>query len=128
MPGKLFRPTILAVAGFLLPCRSARAEGPTVADCLASSDASLKLGREHRLREERAQLLICAATDCPVVIRNECIRRVDEVNAAIPTLIFEAKDAAGNDLSAVKVTMDGEVLAQSLDGTALSIDPGLHTF
>jgi hypothetical protein len=128
MPRKLLRPAVLAAWGVLLLCGSARADGPSIAECLASSDASLKLGREHRLQEERAQLLVCASNACPDAIRNECIRRVDEVNSAIPTLIFEAEDAAGNDLSAVKVTMDGQVLVQSLDGTALSIDPGHHTF
>jgi hypothetical protein len=51
------------------------------------------------------------------------LRRVDEINAAIPTVIFEAKDGAGGDLSAVRVTMDGEVLAERLEGTALSINP-----
>jgi hypothetical protein len=107
---------------------SASAADPTTADCLAASDASLKSGNEHKLRTERAQLLVCAATSCPADIRKECVRRVDDVNAAIPTIIFEAKDGSGKDLSAVKVTMDGELLAERLEGTALSIDPGEHTF
>jgi hypothetical protein len=42
--------------------------------------------------------------------------------------VFSAKDASGADLSAVKVTVDGEILAERLDGTALSIDPGEHAF
>jgi hypothetical protein len=50
------------------------------------------------------------------------------VNAAIPTIVFEAKDAGGDDLVAVKVTMDGQPIADRLEGTALSIDPGAHTF
>jgi hypothetical protein len=106
----------------------ARAADPTTSDCLAAAEASLKSGNEHHLRTEREQLLVCAASSCPPDIVKECIRRVEEVNVAIPTIIFEAKDAAGNDLSAVKVTLDGEVLAEKLDGTALSIDPGEHTF
>jgi hypothetical protein len=53
---------------------------------------------------------------------------VDEVNAGIPTIIFAAKDSAGADLTAVKVTMDHEILSSVLDGTALPIDPGIHTF
>lgn len=106
----------------------ARAADPTTADCLAAAEASLKSGNEHRLRAARGQLLVCAAPSCPADILKECVRRVEEVNAAIPTIIFEAKDAVGNDLSAVKVTMDGEVLSERLEGTALSIDPGEHTF
>jgi hypothetical protein len=53
---------------------------------------------------------------------------VDEVNAQIPTIVFSAKDPKGADLSAVKVSMDGEVLAERIEGAALSIDPGEHTF
>jgi hypothetical protein len=53
---------------------------------------------------------------------------VDEVNAQVPTIIFAAKDPTGADLSAVKVTMDGEVITERLEGMALSIDPGEHTF
>jgi len=107
---------------------STRAADPTTADCLAASEVSLKLGNAHKLRTERSQLLVCAAPSCPVDIRKECLRRVDEVNAAIPTLVFEARDASGADLSAVKVTMDSEVLAERLEGTPLSLDPGEHTF
>jgi hypothetical protein len=72
--------------------------------------------------------LICSAPSCPADIRAECLRRVAETNVAIPTIVFEAKDASGNDLSAVKVSMDGQTLAERLEGPALSIDPGVHVF
>ncbi len=106
----------------------ARAADPTTPECLAATDASLKLDTDHKLRAERSQLLVCAAPSCPADISKECIRRVEQVNAALPTVIFQARDAAGNDLSAVKVSMDGEVLAEKLDGTPLSVDPGEHAF
>jgi hypothetical protein len=115
-------------AAVLLAVGDANTASPTTPECLAASDASLKLGNDHKLRAERAQLLVCADASCPADIRLECARRVDEVNARVPTLIFAAKDASGADLSAVKVTMDGEVLAERLEGTAFPIDPGEHTF
>ena len=114
--------------GSALGSAEARAADPTTRECLAASEVSLKAGNEHKLRAERSALLICAATSCPPDVRRECIRRVDEVNAAIPTIVFVAKDASGSDLSAVKVVMDGEVLAERLDGSALSIDPGVRSF
>ncbi len=120
--------TIVVAAVLLVDVGVAKAADPTTADCLAASDASLKRGNEHKLRSERAQLLVCAAASCPADIRKECVSRVDELNAQIPTIIFAAKDASGSDLSAVKVTMDGEVLAERVEGTALSIDPGEHMF
>ena len=107
---------------------TARAADPTTADCLAASDASLRFGNDHKLRAERSQLLVCAAATCPADVRKECLSRVDEVNPQIPTIVFSAKDPKGADLSAVKVTMDGEVLSERLEGTALSIDPGEHSF
>jgi hypothetical protein len=107
---------------------AAEAAAPTTADCLLASDASLRSEGEHQLRAERAQLLTCAAATCPTDIRKECIRRVEEVNAAIPTITFEARDAEGNDISAVTVTMDGEALVERLDGVAIAIDPGDHAF
>jgi hypothetical protein len=119
--------TAVAAALLLLEAPAHAAE-PTTADCLAASDASLKLGNQHKHRAERSQLLVCAAAACPSEIRNECIRRADEANAQIPTILFEARDASGATLNAVKVTMDGEVLAEHLDGTALPVDPGEHTF
>ena len=120
--------TLLTAGSALLQASPSYAADPTTADCLSASDGSLRLGNAHQFRAERAQLLVCAATTCPADIRKECIARVDEVNAAIPTLIFQVKDGAGHDLSAVKVTIDGEMLAERIDGTALSVDPGEHTF
>jgi hypothetical protein len=117
---------LAAAASFWSP--PTQAVDPTTADCLAASEVSLKLGNAHRLRAERSQLLVCAAPSCPVDIRKECLRRVDEVNAAIPTLVFDVKDGSGADLSAVKVTVDGEVLAERIEGTPLSVDPGEHSF
>ena len=106
----------------------ARAADPTTADCLSASENSLTLGSEHQLRAARAQLLVCAAASCPADVRKECTSRVADVNAAMPTIIFEARDAAGNDVSAVRVTMDGQRLAARLEGAPFSIDPGEHAF
>jgi len=127
MTHRLLSMTVIAAA-IVVGEGAAIAADPTTADCLAASDASLKLGNEHKLRAERSQLLVCAASNCPADIKKECLGRVDEVNAQIPTIVFSVKDAQGADLSAVKVTMDGEVLAERLQGTAVSIDPGEHLF
>jgi hypothetical protein len=106
----------------------ARAADPTIADCLTASESALTLRNQHKLRDARDQLLVCAATSCPVEIREECTRRVADVNAAMPTVVFEVKDAAGNDLSAAAVTIDGAPLSERLEGIPLSIDPGQHAF
>jgi hypothetical protein len=119
----------MAVPAILLLAQGvAVADDPTTADCLAASDSSLKSGNQHKLRAERSQLLVCAASTCPSDIRKDCASRVEEVNKQIPTIIFAVKDASGADVSAVRVTMDTELLTERLEGTAISIDPGEHTF
>ncbi len=114
-------------ATWVLP-RPGLAARPKTVECLDASEGSLTLGDVHKLRAERSLLLVCAAVGCPTDIRKECAARVAEVSDQIPTIIFAAKDASGGDLSAVKVTMDGELLAERLDGTALATDPGEHRF
>ena len=117
-----------AAAALLAPAGRATAADPTTADCLAANDKSISLRNEHKLLGARTQSLVCAASSCPAEIRKECERRIDLVNASMPTVVFEAKDGSGNDLSAVTVKMDGALLAERLEGTAMPLDPGAHTF
>jgi len=123
-------PMVLAACLALtaLQARSAQAADPTIAECLSANEASLTARSQNKLRDARAKLLTCAARSCPGDVRDECIRGVNEINAALPTVVFEAKDAAGADLIAVKVTMDGEVLTDHLEGAAIAVDPGAHAF
>ena len=106
----------------------ARADGPSVTECLTANADAIKLDNEHKLRAERKQLLVCAAESCPPEIRQECTKRLEQVSQAVPSIVFDVRDATGADMSVVKVTMDGEVLAERLIGTAIELDPGEHQF
>ncbi|HEV3190174.1 MAG TPA: hypothetical protein VGY54_06730 [Polyangiaceae bacterium] len=118
----------LAVGFVLAQSERADAATPTTAECLSAADSSLQLRGEHKLRAARAQVLICASPSCPAAIQTVCLGRVDQINAALPTVVFEAKDPLGNDLPNVRATMDGQPLADRLDGSALTVDPGEHKF
>jgi hypothetical protein len=119
---------VATVALRILSAADAHADDPTTADCLSANEHSIQLRADHKLRDARAQLLICAAASCPADIRNACMQRVAKVNDAIPTVVFEVKDANDNELTAVTVTMDGQPLVARLEGTAISLDPGEHVF
>jgi hypothetical protein len=108
--------------------RAAWAAEPTTPECLGAHEDSLKLRNDRQLRAARAKLLLCSSASCPAEIRTECTERVSEIDASIPTIVFEVKDAAGDDLVAVRVKMDGAILAERLEGAALPVDPGAHTF
>jgi hypothetical protein len=117
-----------ALLGGLLAASSAAGADPTKRECAAANETAQDLRRAGKLREARASLAVCTAGSCPGAIREDCAQRLKEVEAATPTLVFEAKDAAGHDLSVVHVTMDGQPLLEKLDGTAIAVDPGEHTF
>lgn len=120
---------LLMSAGVVLLCsHGARAADPTMSDCIQANEGAIKLRADKRLRQARSQWLVCAADSCGSEISNVCKTRVAEVNAAIPTIVFEAVDGTGNALTAVKVSMDGQPLVDRLEGTAISLDPGEHTF
>jgi hypothetical protein len=111
-----------------LAASPARAADPTKQECVEANDAAQDLRQSGRLRRAREKLAVCAAASCPGVVRDDCTQRLAEVDSAMPHIVFAAKDAAGNDLVDVKVTIDGAPLADRLDGSSLKVDPGPHVF
>jgi hypothetical protein len=131
MRHRLRHPIIVSLAAAsleLFAAPSASAADPTTSDCLTANEASISLRADHKLRDARAQLLICAAASCPADIRNACLQRVTRVNDSMPTVVFEVKDANDGELTAVAVSIDGQPLVARLEGTAISLDPGEHVF
>ena len=114
--------------GVLPIASSAAADEPTKQACIAANEGAQDLQGAGKLREARSKLAICVAESCPGPIRQDCGQRLAEVDKAMPTLVLVAKDAAGNDLGSVRVTMDGQPLVDKLIGTAVPVDPGEHRF
>jgi hypothetical protein len=53
---------------------------------------------------------------------------MSEVLAILPSVVPGAKDRDGRDIVDVKVFVDGEMVTETLDGKAIAVDPGVHTF
>jgi hypothetical protein len=117
----LLASSVLAVSGVALA-------DPTARECATASEDALGLRKQEKLKDAKDRLLVCSAATCPAEVRDECARRMTELTAALPSVVFDVKDAAGNDVSAVKVTMDGALLTDHLGGAATTVDPGEHTF
>jgi hypothetical protein len=101
---------------------------PSKAACIAASEKAQDQRQTGKLREARLQLAVCVATSCPGPVREDCARLLAEVDSVMPSLVFEVKDRAGEDLTGVRVTVDGELLTDKLDGTAIVVNPGEHRF
>jgi hypothetical protein len=117
--------TATGIACLVMGASAARAD---VDACVTASEEGLALRKQERLREALPRLAACADASCPDDIRAVCTKRVSDVTAAMPSLVFAVKDGAGNDLTEVKVTLDGAPLAEHLDGRPFALDPGEHAF
>jgi hypothetical protein len=110
---------------------SAHAEAttdPTKEQCVDAYKRNQQLRREGALRAAIKELLVCARDPCPAVLQTDCVEWLRDANARLPSIVVKAHSAAASDLSDVSVTIDGAPLAARLDGRAIDVDAGAHTF
>ena len=103
------------------------ARADTTDDCVAANARAQALRKADKLRDAHDELVRCSAEACPKMVRDDCAARLDEVDRAIPTVVFLAKDASGRDVTHVSVSMDGASLGE-LAGRALEVTVGEHEF
>jgi hypothetical protein len=106
--------------------RAARADDK--AACLDAASRGQRLRDNHAMVEAREQLRVCAAAGCPSVVQTDCAGWLADVERALPTVVVTARSGAGADLVDVKVSVDGKPLVSRLDGRAVPMDPGSHSF
>ncbi len=116
----------VALASLLFSAAPARADD--VDACASASEKGQELRDQAKLRAARDLFVTCAAERCPAVVRKDCAEWLASVDEALPSVALRARDAAGRDLTEVRVTVDGAPVAPRLDGRALVLDPGAHTF
>jgi hypothetical protein len=120
-------PVAIALASALVAATSAaRADAPRA--CTDAVERGQSLRDAVKLRDARAAFLMCAEPPCPDVIQRQCAQWIAELDARIPSVIVTAGDEEGRDLVEVHVAVDGQPFADRLDGIAVPIDPGVHTF
>lgn len=129
-PRPLALVVLLSVTGAATtPARVALAQGANDADtCANAAEESQPLRKKGQLTLAREKLLVCARPVCPAFVRNDCTTWLAEVERGLPSVVVSATDDKGKDLTAVKVSVDGKVVLEKLDGRAFPVDPGEHTF
>lgn len=119
--------------GFVLACASSlgfvsTAHADEKLACANASDAGQKLRDDGKLVKARQEFLVCARDVCPGTIKKDCADWLDQAEASLPSVVLGAKDSHGQDLATAKVTIDGQPSDEKLEGKAMFIDPGAHTF
>ena len=94
--------------------------------CLAASVEGQQSRAAGKLVEAKEKFLVCAREVCPPIVRQDCSTWNDEVAKVIPTVSIGVKDAQGHDLFDVRVSVDGRVVTEHLDGKSFPIDPGTN--
>jgi hypothetical protein len=122
------RISFMGLVGAAITLASPAFAAPTPHECAAASEDATTLQKQEKLGAAKERFLVCADAACPAEIRDECGHQLSAVNDAMPSVVFDVKDGAGNDVSAVKVTMDGAPLLDHVGASAVSIDPGEHAF
>src|SRR5260221_6788524 len=120
--------SVLAVLGAPAPVARAAPSDGGVDRCLGANTTAQSLRRDGKLGAARAELAACVDSSCPALVRDDCNQRLDELERAQPTIVFEVRDDEGHDVSEVTVEIDGRPFAPRLAGSALAADPGEHSF
>lgn len=107
----------------MLATSSARAASDSCNDAYVETQ---RLRRAGHLRSAQQRALVCAQDECSVTVRRDCSAWLEDIVDAMPSVVIEAHDPAGNELLDVKVFSGDQLLAERLDGKALAIDPGAH--
>lgn len=104
---------------------------PSLADqkaaCASGFEQSQVFRQAGKLRASRKELLKCVQPMCSRPVQEQCNRWLEEVEHVTPTIVIGAT-AEGQDRLDVHVELDGEVLSDALNGTAIDVDPGPHVF
>jgi hypothetical protein len=115
---------LVFVGGASLGSVATAAESATCADSYEKAQEEKAAGH---LKAALVRLKSCIDPTCPKFIRDDCLRWMDQVESALPTVVFAAR-RDGKDLTDVGISCDGEPLLSSLDGKAVPLDPGSHDF
>jgi hypothetical protein len=96
--------------------------------CVRAVEHAQVVRLDGKLREAREGFVTCARPVCPAAIRQDCTRWVAEVDASLPSVVFEAVWTDGGDVTGMTVLLDGKPIAGAEPGRAVALDPGEHTF
>lgn len=94
--------------------------------CAEAYEQAQVMRNAGKLRESEAQLRVCVRDVCPEFVRADCGQWLSDVRRDMPSVILTVTDGNGRELQDVQVSVDGQVVASKLDGSAFEINPGPH--
>jgi hypothetical protein len=120
----------LAMGSAVLLALLASAPGARADDreaCATAAEQAQQLRDEGAFRKARDRMITCSRDVCPAPIKRDCLQWLGELDKSAPSVVVGAR-VNDRDVTDVKVTLDGELVAERLDGKPIAVDPGEHTF
>jgi hypothetical protein len=95
--------------------------------CFTAYEQGQRLRKDGKLRAAHDQLAACTDPACAGFVRKDCSAWLDQVESSIPAVVLMPRsDAKGSRDLSVTVFVDGERIAERIDGRAIPVDPGPH--
>ena len=82
------------------------------------------LRRSGKLRSAKQALVFCSQESCVSAIQTDCVKWTEEVDRSLSTVVFDVRLPDGSEVTDVQVYAGDELVAPSLDGRHVSLDPG----
>jgi hypothetical protein len=117
---------ILACTAVIALPAPAAAEPPDRPTCARAYESAQRQRRIHALKGARESLLVCSRSECPGWMRKDCTPWLGEVEAALPTIVLVVHGEGGVTRTDVRLSVDGELVAERLPPEPIPIDPGAH--
>jgi hypothetical protein len=124
MTGRCIRAGLGTLAFVAFDAAVARASDSTE-QCLDAYEAGQRQRQTGDLLNAARELRTCGGPACPVRMQGDCQRWLDDVERSTPTVVFRVRDASGELLTNVTVSIDGQP-PRRLDGRAVLMNPGEH--
>ncbi|MBL8609940.1 MAG: hypothetical protein JNL38_21575 [Myxococcales bacterium] len=122
------RRSLLLAFAVVVACTAAssHSRADVVDDCIAQNERAIELRKGLKLLDARKASAACAVSACGEEIQRACTQRVDEIIAALPSVVLEVKDAMGTDVADAVISLDGATLERAAVVAAITLDPGEH--
>jgi hypothetical protein len=105
---------------------SAQNATPDKKVCIAAAERGQELRNAQKMRDARAQFVLCAKRECPAAVAGECAKWAAEAEAALSTIKLDALDSNGKKLTDIKVSIDGAPYSDEIPKESVFVDPGSH--
>jgi len=94
--------------------------------CVNAAEAGQRLRNEHKLVASREQLLVCASTECPGIVSQDCTSWLGQVERSLASIVVTARDGRGQPVVDARVVVDGAALVVRTPTAPIELDPGPH--